>query len=400
MIKLLRKRRKYLYFIIILLLVFYILPNILNFRERRFFSDNKRLSAAKELSTQFTDSIQVIPGEYYRRNKAYTYFFGVKNREMWTTPVYFKIFNYDTVKGGLKPFEIGGSQQTISIRMKDSSGRHWVLRSINKDQKKVLRWWLQPSVIRPVFRDQVSAMNPYGAKVVASLSQVLVLPHTNPETFWMPYAEKHTTYNERIGGRVVYLEEYIDSTWSSAYFNAINIVRSDEMLQQTNREKIMIDTLLYLRIRLFDILISDWDRHPDQWRWALSDTGGKKIFHPVPRDRDMAFYVFDEGIINKLAVRVREKLQSFRKEFGSIKGLMLQSEEMDKKILKGVHKQQFLSVADDIRSKLTADKISTAFKQYPLVIYRQTGPQHEAILTARLLQLNSAAEQFYQLINE
>lgn len=395
-----RNRRRYFYIIGIFFLVFYILPNLLNFRESRYFSESKRIEQAKLFTGKFSDSIRLSPGEYYKSGGLYTFFFGEKNRELWTTPVLFKVFSYDSTR--LRPYEIGGSQQTISIRLRDSNGKSWVLRSVNKDQRNVLPWWLRPSIARSIFRDQVSAMNPYGAKVVSSLSASLHLPHTRPEIYWVPYNAKHGKYNERIAGRVVYLEEFLDATWRNAplFLNAIEILDTDEMEALMEKEPVSVDTLLYLKTRLFDMLINDWDRHKDQWRWALTDSAGQKVFKPIAKDRDMAFYVFDEGIINKLAAGANDKFQSYRKDFGSIKGLMHQSEKMDKKLLKGLPKHYFIAISHEFLATLDAAAIKSAFSQYPPVIYHIYGVQHENILRSRLSQLPVVAEKFHQLVNE
>lgn len=397
-----RKRRKYLYIIGGFFLVFYILPNVINFRERRFFSDNNRLDHARELTKQKRDSVSVIPGGYYDRSQLYTYFFGEKNRELWTIPATVKVFNYDTINGGLTPYEVGGSQQTISIRVRDRTGKNWSLRSVNKDQMNVLPWWLRASLLRPVFRDQVSAMNPYGAKVVASLAATVGLPHTNPEMYWMPYVEHHKKYNERIAGRLVYLEQHLDSSWTNtpAFFNATELIETDEMEEKHGSGKIAIDTFLYLKTRLFDMLINDWDRHEGQWIWALTENGGRKMFHPIAKDRDIAFYVFDEGIINQLALQANEKFQSFRKEFGNIKGLMHQSKKLDKQILAGIPKQNFIAMAEEMKRSLSDASIRSAFNQYPPAVYAKFGQLHESILTNRLTQLPTVAETFHSLVNE
>jgi hypothetical protein len=44
-----------------------------------------------------------------------------------------------------------------------------------------------------------------------------------------------------------------------------------------------------LKARLFDMLIGDWDRHYDQWRWGEYKVGDKVIYKPVPRDRSSIF---------------------------------------------------------------------------------------------------------------
>ena len=38
------------------------------------------------------------------------------------------------------------------------------------------------------------------------------------------------------------------------------------------------------------MLLADWDRHSDQWRWASFEPDDEKgkIYLPIPRDRDIA----------------------------------------------------------------------------------------------------------------
>jgi hypothetical protein len=397
-----RNKRKYLYFLGLFILVFYILPNVLNFRERKFFSETNRLEIARQHTANAKGFVKIIPGEFYKRGDMYKWFLGEKYRELWTTAETFKVFSYDTVKGGLSPFETGGSQQTISIRLRDTTGRNWVLRSVNKDQQNVLPWWLQKSIVRPVFRDQVAAMNPYGARVVASLAGSIGLPHLNPELYWMPYVEKHGQYNERIAGRLVYLEEYPDSTWQndSSFSAPLKFLGTDDLEQIKKDQKITIDTLLYLKTRLFDMLINDWDRHQDQWKWALVNRNGKQVYLPIARDRDIAFYIFDEGIISRLAIGANNKFQSFRKEFDDVSGLMKQSKRMDREILKGIPQQTFITLAKEIQSQLQGQSITNAFSEYPSSAHQKFGKLHEEVLRSRLTQLPSVAAKFHQLIND
>jgi len=42
---------------------------------------------------------------------------------------------------------------------------------------------------------------------------------------------------------------------------------------------------------MLDLLIGDWDRHEDQWRWKVEKTKKKNIYSPIPRDRDQVFYI-------------------------------------------------------------------------------------------------------------
>jgi len=379
--------------------MFFVLPNMINFRERKFFSDDLRLETARKITSQHSDTVKVVPGEYYKRGELHQFFFGKKNRDIWSELIEIKACNLDSLKGGLIPYDIGGSQQTISVRLKDAAGRHWVLRSVNKDQQNALPELLRHSALRFMFRDQVASMNPYAPLVVANLAQSAQLPHCNPELFWFPYNEKYGSYNNKMAGRIVYLEEHLDTTWNHHQFfgNAIDIINTEDMLK---RQDIPVDTMLYLKTRLFDMLICDWDRHEEQWRWALVDSGGKKCFIPIAKDRDMAMYVFDEGLLSHITLAFNNKFQSFREDVSSVDGLMHQSKTIDKKILDGVLQSTYIAAANELQKQLTESAINEAFQQYPPEIRKQFATEHQRILSSRLAQLKDVAITFCKLVND
>jgi hypothetical protein len=205
-----------------------------------------------------------------------------------------------------------------------------------------------------------------------------------------------------MAGRMAYLEENMNSSWKhrERFGSPKDIVNTDEMLKMHSKEKVPIDTLLYLKTRLFDMLISDWDRHPGNWEWALTTENGQKIFEPIPKDRDNAFYQFDEGLFSHIASIFMPKFQSFRKDFGKVSGLMHQSRDLDKNILSSVDRKEFQHAVTEINEALTDEKIKAAFKQYPPHIFGIIGNEHEEILKTRLKKLPDAADRFYQLIHK
>lgn len=387
-----------------LLILTLVIPNTTNFKERKAFSDERRLDKALELYNiaDVSDSVTVVPGEYYNRGKFFTFFLGEKQRALWKTPVKVKVFDYDEAKGGLEPYEEGGGNQTISIRLKDGEDRKWVLRSVNKDQKSALPRILRPTFLRFMFRDQVAAMNPYGHLVVPVLADAIEIHHSNPQLVVVPYDEEQSAYNERMAGRLAYLEEHLNSSWKNRerYGSPKDIVNTEEMLEMQQEETIAFDTALYLKTRLFDMLISDWDRHPGQWEWALTSEEDKKIFEPIPKDRDNAFYKFNEGFLSKIALLLNDKLQSYQEDFGDVSGLMKQSRELDQMILQGVPRAEFKRISQEIQQELTDEVIRESFRQYPAPVYQKVGHQHEAILKARLAQLPDAAITFFELLQQ
>jgi hypothetical protein len=379
-------------------------PNAANFKERRYFSDERRLEEAMLLYdvAKVKDSVTIAPGPYYKRNRIGALFLGQKQRDLWTTPVRIKVLNYEEARGGLSPKEFGGGQQTISIKLEDSQERKWALRSVNKDQKSALPKALRITFLRFLIRDQLASANPYGQLVVPALANAVGLHHTTPELVLVPYDERYGKFNHRMAGRVAYLEESLSSSWKnrSRFGSPRDILSTEEMMKMQTKEKIQIDTLLYLKTRLFDMLIGDWDRHTGNIEWALTISDGEKFFEPIPKDRDNSFYQFNEGLIGHITLAFVPKFQSFRKKFGKVSGFMHQSRVLDSSILSTIDEATFEATAKQVQQALTDEVITEAFKRYPPKIYGMVGKEHEEILKVRLSQLQEVAKEFHRLVKE
>jgi hypothetical protein len=393
--------KKLMYWLGGFIVIVFVIPNTTNFKERNAFSDERRLESAMALYSfdKVADSVTLVPGKYYKRNKVSTLFLGQKYRDLWTSPVTVKVLQYDEVNGGMKPDGVGGGQQTISIKLEDADERKWSLRSVGKDQQYVLPRFFRYTCMRFLARDQLAAANPYGQLVVPTLADAVGVFHMNPQLVLVPYNEEFGQYNERMAGRLAYLEESPGGSWkkSEVFGFAEDILNSEEMFIKQREKKIGIDTLLYLKTRLFDMLLSDWDRHPGNWEWALLKQDGAEIFKPIPKDRDNVFFQFDEGLVAHITLMFMPKFQSFRKKFGSVKGLMHQSRELDRSILASVDQKTFEKTAQDIQTALTDDIIRQALQKYPPTVYGKVGARHEEILKARLKQLPEVARQFHRL---
>jgi hypothetical protein len=78
----------------------------------------------------------------------------------------------------------------------------------------------------------------------------------------------------------------------------------DMMKNLQKSEKYSVDQQSYIRARIFDMLLGDWDRHYDQWRWAEYKEGNSFVYKAIPKDRDQAFSKYD-GLYLSLLCRCR-----------------------------------------------------------------------------------------------
>src|SRR5690606_2570121 len=135
--------------------------------------------------------------------------------------------------------------------------------------------------------DFYTTSHPYTPFSVGNLAEKLKLAHTNPLLYYIPKQNILKEFNSNFGDALYMVEErpannHIDA---KSFGNPGDIISTDDMMKNLHKdEKYMVDEKEYIKARLFDMLIGDWDRHEDQWRWGEYKENGKVIYKPIPRD--------------------------------------------------------------------------------------------------------------------
>ncbi|HEX8279076.1 MAG TPA: hypothetical protein VF540_10295, partial [Segetibacter sp.] len=212
------------------------------------------------------------------------FWLGESYRKLWAAPVKMRVFHLAKEKGGLTILQRGGGLQTKSLRLKDSRGRQWVLRTIQKYPERGLPENLRKTVAKDILQDQVATGHPYSALTVPPFAAALNIPHSNPEIVYVPDDPALGEYRADFANSVLLFEEReaVDTIKSD------NSEKAQEELRDDNDTR--VDQKLVLRARLLDLLMGDWDRHEDQWRWERIKNKNGMLYTPVPRDRDKVYY--------------------------------------------------------------------------------------------------------------
>lgn len=331
-------------------------------------------------------------------------FLGDHYRKVWAEPVALKILNLDSVAGGLTPIKLGGGMQTKSLRLKGADGKEYVLRSVNKDPSKVMPPEFVGTFAADIVQDQISSSNPYAPLAVAALAATAGILHTNPCIVFLPASERLGDFAKEFGNSVCLFEERpTGDQQSAASFNhANNIVNSAKLFEKVFRDpKHRVDEKSFLKSRLFDIWIGDWDRHEDQWLWASYKEDGKTIYRPIARDRDQAFASLD-GIIPQLASKpwAVRRTKNFDYKIHDINGLNMAGAYLDRNFTTTLSLQDWRDVAKDLQQKLTDEKIETAFKFFPANIYELSAKKIIAKLKQRRNDLAEYASTYYHFVSK
>lgn len=342
------------------------------------------------------DSIEVsIAPEYDKVGKVHRNLFGTGYRKSWATPVKLKLFSLDKEKGGLTILQKGGGQQTASLRLKDASGKEWVLRTIQKNPEMALPYNLRKTIAKEILQDQVSAAQPYAPLTVPTLAKELGVPHADPQIVYVPESSALGIYNLDFANTVCVFEER-EATSTDKTYSTPKVL---EKLEEDNKNR--IDQKAVLKARLLDLLIGDWDRHEDQWRWEKTEHKSKNYYSPIPRDRDQVYFIstgFLPAIISWKFIL--PKFQGFNATIRDVNGFMFNGRFFDRLFLTQLSRNDWDSISKVVQQQMTDEILEEAVKKLPAEIYKQTGPLILAKLKSRRNILRNEALKYYEFISK
>ncbi|MCJ8208521.1 BamA/TamA family outer membrane protein [Mucilaginibacter sp. RS28] len=308
-----------------------------------------------------------VEPEYNRVSKLHRKFFGENYRKLWATPVTMRVFHLSKEKGGLKIVGQGGGLQTRSLKLKDSAGNDWALRTVQKYPERALPKNMRKTIVKDILQDEVTTSHPFSALIVPPLAEVLHIPHSNPEIVYVSDDPALGEYRKDYANKVFLFEERdpldIDKT--------DNTEKAQKKVEGDNDNR--FNQRMVLRARLLDMIIGDWDRHEDQWRWDREKNDTGIVYQPIPRDRDKVFYT-TSGIFPWVLAHqsLKSQLQPYRGDIRAISEWNFNARYFDRYFLTQLSKEDWEQEIRFVQQALTDNLIDSAMKRMPANIYKQS----------------------------
>ncbi len=312
----------------------------------------------------FQDSITFIPhASFDSVNKFHRFLFGNNYRKDYAIPVRFPIIKISEFKGGLVTEKMGGGNQSRTLRLKDKEGKEWVLRSVDKYPEVILPEQLQESFAASWLNDAISAQYPYAALVVPIIAQAAKVPHANPTIGFIAPDKNIGIYSNQFSNKLGLIEER--EPWGKS-------VSTIEMLQDLNTDNDnSVDKNIFLRARILDLFLGDWDRHDDQWRWVDMAKGKEKKYVVVPRDRDQVFHLTEGWLPKKLARPWKMPfLHHFDGEIKKANAFFYEGRNLNARLLTEFNLQQWQSITRDVTNAFTDSVMEKALNALPGKAYQ------------------------------
>lgn len=358
--------------------------------------------AAEKMSRDFAKPTMAVASTDYDDSGWKQLWFGKHYRTTWSTAVSVPFLNMDTTYNGLRVMEQGNSTYKMKLKLESKSGTIYNFRSLKEDPTKKLNYRLQNTVVADVLRDQISTQNPYSPLIVDALMDKLNILHATSKLYVLPDDAKLGSFRVQFGNAYGLLEEKPGKFNQNGeiFANADNILSTnkliDELFTENNHS---ISQKAYVRARLLDVLIGDWGRQEDNWKWAAFGKKKETKYKPIPRDRDQAFSKQD-GIVPWLADRSfgLRQVEGFRDKINGMKSLMYQARHLDRFVATEADRATWQEQAKFIQDEISAADIEAAVARMPVEVQPLSSGEIAEKLKIRLQDLDEYAEEYYEIL--
>jgi hypothetical protein len=317
-------------------------------------------------------------------------FFGSNYRREWTTMVTMPVF--DIKKTNFRIVEMGGGQQTTSLELLDEENREWALRSVDK--------YVKPDdkitgniFIRAIIQDHISAAYPYAGLSIPGIGVAAGIPAGEQHLYFVPDDTSFGKHRSVMANKVFILVNNQPQKEKG--------ITTEEMLVKLRSDKqCHVDAKEYLKARLVDWLVGDWDRHDEQWRWIERKTSFGIAFCVVPRDRDQAFYR-SNGLLTKFVGSFfMPHIDRFNKNAKGIKGLSEKSWALDKQFMSSLKKADWEMTIKEFQKNVSDSVIESSIKKQPAEIFAIRGNKMIEKLRSRRDGLLKEVMKYYLFLSQ
>ncbi|MCT8340805.1 outer membrane protein assembly factor [Flavobacteriaceae bacterium TK19130] len=358
-----------------------------------------------------TQTATVYPKEDVETSERYEKFWGKHYRKQYGVEVEAPVGLIDTLYGGFRIERPGGGNQTQSLRLILGEDKEYNMRALAKDPVAFLKSagydeldgarYFSETIPEAIIKDFYTAAHPYGAFAIPRLAGAANLNHTHPKLFYIPKQKALGDFNDIHGDRLYMIVEKPDDDFNSAHMFSFNddVESTQDLFEEIRKdESKYVDEEEYIRARVFDMLVGDWDRHEDQWRWAeVEKEDGTTEFVAIPRDRDQVFANFDGSFLAFL-----QKFMGSTRQFGKygpdiefIEGFSESAINLDRALIQRSDREEWLQQAKILQDSITPELVRQAFLEMPKEVHDDTWEQIQQDLLKRKENLPDIVNRYY-----
>ena len=343
-----------------------------------------------------------IANPYFEANGFRKMMMGEHYRDIWTKRIEVPYLDLSKKYGGLTPYATGGSGQTSSLRFHAGDGNEYYFRDVKKNEARSMSFIQLNSVYRFLNTELTSNSHPYASGIVATLLDSTDILHEDAELFLLPDDPALGPYQSEFGDHLGYLQQRVtvSKKTGQVFGDADDLYSMTKLYRKIFKDnKTVVDQQEYAMARLFDMWIGDWDRHEDNWKWAVFKDDEIKRIRPIPKDRDHAFSKY-QGLIPSIIDLVMQGHEEFGHKISNLQHLNFKARHLDRLFTNGVDRSQWIEAGKKLESLMTNGLIDKALATLPPELDKVETASIREKLISRRSQLPEVAGRYHDHISK
>lgn len=340
------------------------------------------------------------------KSAVYNWLWGKHYRDLYAMPIVVQSTTLDNLAGGVKVVRQAADFQGLILENKQR--QMYLLKPLGGVTSFMESEFFQEVYNEKDFKgtylnefigDAYTIINPYTFMPADYMAARSGLSSNNSRIYFI---SNHSTSDTIANGssiqdRLVSVIEIPDVDSHS------NVLSTGEFLQKIQEDKLyQADPHQYIRERLFDMLIGDWNKIPENWNWRLRPSGKDSlIYNSIVIDRNHAFTKVD-GVLFKQMLKVLglSFIVNYDSVFKEVKKINKLGFALDMALISGSDESVWLQEARYLQANLTDSLIDDAFTKLPDGIDAAEMGRISTGMKMRRDQLETVARQYFRLLQK
>jgi hypothetical protein len=326
----------------------------------------------------------VAAGPQFKAGGFHRFWFGDGYRDLWTAPIEVPVLDLQKTGGGLTPVRVVGQAQGLGLAFKGADGKAYTFRSLHKHPERMLPESLRDRWPAKIAQDQSSHTHPAAGLILSPLQEAAGIAHTNPQLVVVPDDPALGEFRKMFAGEFGTIDEFPlpAADGRPGFMGATEIASTTALWKRWlegpgNR----IDSPAFLRARVLDLWVDNFDRHRGQWRWMRIP--GQDLYQPLPEDPDMVLVHHDGFLMANLRGRIPKQLKFGPEYTSKLEGPLSNNFEVDRWLLSDLDRDAWEKVAKDLAGLFTMEVTDSALRRMPAQWYAINGKETLAALEKR-----------------
>lgn len=344
----------------------------------------------------------IYADDQQRKSKIYNWLWGEHYRELYAIPVTVPVMTLNTFTGGLDLLRqapnfhglLFVNKQNQYLLLRPLGGATSFLES-DFFQEMYNKKDFKDTYIDEFIKDSYTMINPYTFLVADHLAKASGLISIDSKIYFIPKNSTRDTVADGSG-----IQDKLVNVIDIPNLDESNVHTTAEVLErlQLNKEN-KVDPDAYIRERLLDMLVGDWNKIPQNWSWWSRGKGDTVVYEPIVIDRNHAFTKVDgmmfKQMLNVLALGFIINYDSLLSG-KNIKKLNTLGFPLDMAVTSQSDLSRWVEQARFLKQTLTDSVIDRSFRLLPPDIQSTETNLIRDKLKCRRDSLESIARQYYK----